>query len=130
MIVSIPASAAVSIASGNGKNASENSTAPAGSTPSACSRAFRTASSTASTRETCPMPMPTVAVPFVSTIAFEVTRLVTSQPNASAVASTATGVSVTTSSPSGSRRYVSACWRRNPPVIGAIMCSGAASSAS
>src|SRR5712692_2905088 len=77
MIAVTPSSSARFGPSGNGKNASEASTAPCRSWPS--SRAFPTAIRTASTRDIWPAPIPIVCRSFASTIAFELTCLQTRQ---------------------------------------------------
>src|SRR5207302_152752 len=81
-----PASAAASMPSANGKNASDPSAAPR-ALPPARSAAMRTES----TRFVCPMPMPTVTSRWASTIALDFTCLTTSQANCSASISSGVG---------------------------------------
>src|SRR6185503_2531583 len=76
-IAVMPALAAISTESGNGKKASEQSTAPSTSCPARS--ALRSAKRTASTREDCPAPMPSVRPSRAMTMAFEMTCLVTRQ---------------------------------------------------
>ena len=75
-----PASIAASTPSANGKKASEASAEP-WSHSGLFARAFSTASRTESTRLICPAPMPIVARPLASTIAFERTCLQTLHAN-------------------------------------------------
>src|SRR5439155_7074524 len=75
----IPAWAAISTESGNGKNASEQSTAPRTSCPERS--ALKSASRTASTRDDCPAPIPSVRPSRAITIAFETTCRVTRHAN-------------------------------------------------
>src|SRR6266516_3922821 len=79
MIARTPARAASSTPSGNGKNASEANTAPAGSWP--CWRALWTARNEASTRDICPAPMPIAASRLASRIAFDLTVPTAAQAN-------------------------------------------------
>src|SRR5437870_5817818 len=71
MIARTPAAPASSTPSGNGKNASEANTAPAGSWP--CWRALCTARKEASTRLICPAPIPIAASSRASSTALDLT---------------------------------------------------------
>ena len=68
-----PAARHTSIASGNGKNASDPQAAPWVDAAPSIAWALATAWRAASTREVCPLPIPTSRRSFTSTIAFEVT---------------------------------------------------------
>src|SRR2546422_1194577 len=71
MIARTPAAPASSTPSGNGKNASEANTAPAGSW--SCWRALCTARKEASTRLICPAPIPMAASSRASSTALDLT---------------------------------------------------------
>src|SRR3954466_4051735 len=89
-----PASIASAGPSANGKNASDARTAPRRS--GTC--AFSTARRTESTRLICPAPIPTVAPPRASTIAFERTCLQTRQAKTKSAHSCSVGSRLVTTS--------------------------------
>src|SRR2546430_4530374 len=79
MIARTPAWAASSTPSGEGKNASEANTAPAGSWP--CWRGLWTARNEAYTRDVWPAPIPLAASPRASRIAVDLTAPTAAQAN-------------------------------------------------
>ena len=113
MIAPTPASSAACGPSGNGKNASDASTAPVTSCP--CALALPSASSTASTRLVWPPPMPIVARSFAITIAFEPTCLHTRHAKTRSPQISSVGDPQATSIPSRSSTSQSRSCTSRPP---------------
>src|SRR5215211_5312085 len=114
MTAAIPSSSANLGPSANGKNASDASAAPGSSCPR--SRAFWTASRTASTRLVWPPPAPRSWRSRARTIAFEPTCFAIRQPKTRSPQPASLGARVvTTFMPSRSSTSLSASWTRRPP---------------
>ena len=108
-----PASRMTSSVSGKGKNASLATTAPSALLP-ACLTAMRAEL----TRLGWPPPIPTVACPFVSTIALDLMHLQQRQANSSSSSCSSVGcVLVGTVKVAGSSVTASVDWMTTPPSM-------------
>src|SRR5881396_243897 len=116
MIARTPAAPASSTPSGNGKNASEANTAPAGSW--SCWRALCTARKEASTRLICPAPIPMAASSRASSTALDLTLPTAAHANRRSRHSSVVGARrVTTfhAASSIARLGRNRSWTRKPP---------------